>query len=106
MSQSVPLTSAFSVLSLCLPQLRSIRPWESSDRWTSFEKESLLPHNYNIVSRIKENSKEFSKWESSEPLKKEMATPPVFLPGESHGQRSMAGYSPRGYKESDTTQVT
>ena len=23
---------------------------------------------------------------------------PVFLPGESHGQRSLAGYSPRGHK--------
>ena len=24
-----------------------------------------------------------------------------FLPGECHGQRSLAGYSPQGYKESD-----
>ena len=29
---------------------------------------------------------------------------PVFLPGESHGQRSLAGYSPWGCKESDTTE--
>ena len=29
---------------------------------------------------------------------------PVFLPGKSHGQRSLAGYSPRGCKESDTTE--
>ena len=36
-----------------------------------------------------------------DPLEKEMATTPVFLPGESHGQRSLAGYSPRGHK--DTT---
>ena len=28
----------------------------------------------------------------------------VFLPGESHGQRSLAGYSPWGCKESDTTE--
>ena len=28
---------------------------------------------------------------------------PVFLPGESQGQRSLAGYSPWGGKESDTT---
>ena len=28
----------------------------------------------------------------------------VFLPGESHGQRSLAGYGPRGCKESDTTE--
>ena len=31
---------------------------------------------------------------------------PVFLPGESHGQRSLVGYSPQGHKESDTTEVT
>ena len=29
---------------------------------------------------------------------------PAFLPGESHGQRSLAGYSPQGRKESDTTE--
>ena len=31
---------------------------------------------------------------------------PVFLPGESHGQRSPAGYSPWSHKELDTTEVT
>ena len=34
-------------------------------------------------------------------LEKEMA---VFLPGESHGQRSLAGYSPRGFKELDRSE--
>ena len=29
---------------------------------------------------------------------------PVFLSGESHGWRSLVGYSPRGCKESDTTE--
>ena len=29
--------------------------------------------------------------------------PPAFLPGKSHGQRSLAGYSPWGRKELDTT---
>ena len=29
---------------------------------------------------------------------------PVFLPGESHGQGSLASYSPWGCKESDTTE--
>ena len=29
---------------------------------------------------------------------------PVFLPGESYGQKSLAGYSPWGHKESDTTE--
>ena len=31
---------------------------------------------------------------------------PEFLPGESHGQRSLVGYSPCGHKELDTTEVT
>ena len=30
----------------------------------------------------------------------------VFLPGESHGQRSLVGYSPWGHKELDITEVT
>ena len=29
---------------------------------------------------------------------------PIFLPGESHGQRSLAGYASQGSKESDTTE--
>ena len=39
-----------------------------------------------------------------DPLEKEMATTPVFLPEESHGQRSLVGYSPWGHKESDMTE--
>ena len=31
---------------------------------------------------------------------------PVFLPGEFHGQRNLAGYSPQGCKESDRTEHT
>ena len=38
-------------------------------------------------------------------LEKEMVTLiPVFLPGKSHGQRSLVGYRLRGLKELDTTQ--
>ena len=48
-------------------------------------------------------------WE--DPLEKGMAThsrqpTPIFLPGESHGQRSLVGYSPWGHKESDKIEVT
>ena len=41
-------------------------------------------------------------WE--DPLEEGMATPPVFLPGESHGQRILEGYSPWSRKELDTTE--
>ena len=38
-------------------------------------------------------------------LKEAWKLTPVFLPGESHGQRNPAGYSPQGHKESDTTEA-
>ena len=38
------------------------------------------------------------------PGENEMATTPVLLPGESHGGRSLVGYSPWGHKDSDATE--
>ena len=38
------------------------------------------------------------------PWRRKWQRTPVFFPGESHGQRSLVGYSPRGRKESDTTE--
>ena len=40
------------------------------------------------------------------PLQYSWQSTPVFLPEKSHGQRSLAGYSPRGHKESDATEYT
>ena len=39
-----------------------------------------------------------------DPLEKRWQSIPVFLPGESHGQKGLAGYSPWGRKELDTTE--
>ena len=38
------------------------------------------------------------------PWRREWLSSPVFLPGESHGQRSLVGYSPRGRKQLDMTE--
>ena len=38
------------------------------------------------------------------PCRRAWQPAPVFLPGESHGQRSLAGYGPRGRRELDTTE--
>ena len=48
----------------------------------------------------------FYPWVRKIPCRREWLPIPLFLPGESLGQRSLAGYSPRGCKESDTTKVT
>ena len=39
-----------------------------------------------------------------DPLEKGWQPTPVVLPGGSHGQRNLVGYSPWGLKESDTTE--
>ena len=41
-----------------------------------------------------------------DPLDKAQQPIPVFLSGESHGQRSPVGYSPWGHTESERTEVT
>ena len=38
-------------------------------------------------------------------LEKGMQPTPILLPGKAHGQRGLAGYSPRGHKESDRAEL-
>ena len=45
----------------------------------------------------------FDHWAGKIPRKRAWQPTPVFLPGESHGQRSLVGYR-WGHKESDTTE--
>ena len=40
------------------------------------------------------------------PWRRKQQPTPVFLPGESHGQWSLAGYSPCYHEELDTTEAT
>ena len=48
----------------------------------------------------------FDPWVGKRVWTREWQPTPVFLPGEFHGQRSLAGYSPYGHKESDMTKAT
>ena len=48
----------------------------------------------------------FDPWVGKIPWRRAWQPIPVFLPGESHGQRSLAGYSLQGCKESAMTEVT
>ena len=43
---------------------------------------------------------------SGNPLQEGIATHSSILAGESHGQRSLVGYSLKGYKESNMTEMT
>jgi len=46
----------------------------------------------------------FNPWVQKFPWRREWLSTPISLPGEIHGQRILAGYSPWGHKRSDTTE--
>ena len=48
----------------------------------------------------------FDPWVGKIAWRRKWQPTPVFLPGESHGQGSLVGYSPEGCKESDTIEAT
>ena len=80
-----------------------IKKKKKIERKPQFDWASLVAQRLNCLPAMKES------WVRSlgreDPLEQEMATTAVFLPGESHGGRSLVGYSPPGCKESDTTEL-
>ena len=46
----------------------------------------------------------FNPWVGKIPWRRKWQPTPVFLPGESHGWRSLVAYSPWSHKDSDTTE--
>ena len=63
-----------------------------------------------MVKNLPANGKElkrswFDSWARKVPWSRAWQPSPVSFPGESHGQRSLLGYSPWGLKESDTTEA-
>ena len=56
-----------------------------------------------VVSR-KHKKHGFDPWVGKIPCRRAWQPAPVFMSGESHGQRSLAGYSPWGHKELDMTE--
>ena len=48
----------------------------------------------------------YDPWVRKTPWRRSWLPTPIFLPGESHGQRSLVGYSTQGHKELGVTEVT
>ena len=61
--------------------------------WASDCSSMLLPH-----SSVGKSPAKFDSWVGKIPWRKTWQPTPGFLPGESHGQRSLTGYSPRDRK--------
>ena len=55
--------------------------------------ESLIPVAHTVTNPPAVQESWVSSLGQEDPLEKRMASTPLFLPGESHGQRSLMGYS-------------
>ena len=60
----------------------------------------------NLSANEADMRQEFNLWVRKMPWRRKWQPTPVFLPGKSNGQRSLAVYSPWGCKASDMTQMT
>ena len=78
--------------------LRIPDPSLLGDPWTS-----LVAQRVKRLSTMQETRVRALGWEDHLEKVKWQSTP-VLLPGKSHGQRSLVGYSLRGHKESDMTE--
>ena len=67
--------------------------------WWLSDKEIYLP-----MQDTQETQVQFNLWVRKVPWRIKWQPTAVFLPGKSHGQRSLVGYSPWGQKELETTQ--
>ena len=69
--------------------------WNSAFKWVYLSFSPLLFASFHSQLFVRPSQTTWRrKWQPT----------PVFLPGESHGWRSLSSYSPRGRKESDTTE--
>ena len=89
--------------------------WASTIERMKFVSSNMLEATQNIGSLVAHLVKEtacqrrrrgFNPWIGKFPWRRKWQPTPVFLPRKLHGQRSLAGYSPWGHKESDTTEYT
>ena len=111
-STSFPVTALFSPVTnnilhnvggrRCVRQGSQLQTRESTANNTSSSSNSVLPCWFSGKESAWQCGRlEFYPWVGKMPWRREWQPTPVFLPGKSHGQRSLAGYSPWDHKESD-----
>ena len=84
------------------------KEWVTELNWTELKEYQGLP----VWHSSKESTCQcrrlrrhgFDSWVWKIPWKRKWQPTPVFLPGKSHGWRSLVAYSPQDCKESDTTE--
>ena len=78
--------------------------WSELPRFTNYSGLPRWPSGEETACQYRRHR--FNPWIRKIPWRRKWRPTAVFLPGKSQGQRSLEGYSPRGRKESDTTEHT
>ena len=60
----------------------------------------------NLPANARHKRCRFNPWVRKIPWRRAWQPTQVFLPGESHGKKSLVGYSAQDLKESETTEAT
>ena len=73
-----------------------------------FQRKLLMafPHGPAVKNLLAMQETQVQSLGQEDPWRKPWQSALIFLPGDSHGQRSLVGYRPKGRKESGTTEVT
>ena len=80
----------------------SITQWELIFRKVTLHWASQMAHGKESSCQYKSHRRcRLDPWVGKTPWRRKWQPIPVFLPGESHGQRSLVGYSAWGHKKSD-----
>ena len=80
-------------------RLQNCDKFQSFISWTS----QVMRVVKNPPANARNTRHRFDPWVGNIPWRRKWLPTPVFLTGEFHGQRSLAGYSPWGHKELDAT---
>ena len=107
------LLKVLKILPLALTSLATFLELCNCSQICFQEETQLLPFLFSVgelsrsleqrLGRDSRAARKFDPWVGKIPWRRSRQPTPVFLSGEAHGQRSLAGYSPWGCKESDTT---
>ena len=80
-------------------------PWENKEDIEPWKGLPRRPSGKESTCRCRRRKRcGFSPWVGKIPWRRKWQPTPVFLPEESHGERSLVGYRPWGHKGSDTTE--
>ena len=89
-----------------LGDLRSCKLWSVAKTKNLTKMPALARTQWlsSIESTCQGRRRRFNSWVRKIPWRRKWQLTPVFLPGKSHGQRSLEGYGPWGRKKLDTTE--